>query len=68
MQYRTFKSASGDWFAVPADQFDAETKAYRAAVARGDEPEMLRFEEGRTGWQYCKSRSAAFHFRPAASE
>jgi hypothetical protein len=48
---RAFRSESGDLYLIPAAQFDADVRIYRDAVARGDEPTMLRFEECWTGWQ-----------------
>jgi hypothetical protein len=48
---RGFRSASGDLYLIPEAQYDADVRAYRDAVSRGDEPAMLRFEECWTGWK-----------------
>jgi len=43
-----FRSESGDLYLVPDQQ---QILDYKAAIERGDEPAMLRFEEGWTGWE-----------------
>jgi hypothetical protein len=48
---RLFQSESGDWYKIPVDQYLLDVTAYREAVARADEPTMLKYEEGRTGWR-----------------
>lgn len=45
------RSESGDYFKIPEGQ-EHEFKLYREAVDKGDEEEMLKYEEGRTGWEY----------------
>lgn len=49
-----FKSESGDGYYINPDVYDAEVKAYRAAVNSGEEGAMLKFEEGDTGWIYTE--------------
>lgn len=44
------RSESGDLFDIPKEQYEEESKAYRAAVDNGDEDTMLHYEEGNTGW------------------
>lgn len=45
------RSESGDIFDIPKEQYEEESKAYRAAVDEGDESTMLYYEEGDTGWE-----------------
>lgn len=46
--YRLFMSESGDHFAIPETQFDADVQEYE----KFDDESMLNFEEGNTGWIY----------------
>jgi hypothetical protein len=48
---RVIKSYSTDYFLIPEGQEQQDREEYRKAVAVQDEPRMLHFEEGRTGWQ-----------------
>jgi hypothetical protein len=52
---RAFQSESGDWYAIPLAQYEADVAAYRQAVEGSDEPSMLKFDEGCTGWRSCES-------------
>ncbi len=51
---RYFRSESGDLYTIPDEQYISDVQEYRAAVERGDETTMLRFEEGWTGWKVAK--------------
>lgn len=52
-----FTSESGDTYFIPDAQYAADVAAYRAAVARGDEPTMLEYETGQTGWRSTDDRA-----------
>ena len=53
---RSFKSYSGDYYLIPAEQYEFETHDYHDALERGDERKMMHYEEGQTGWIYDKNR------------
>ena len=48
---KQFTSESGDTYYIPDAQYVADVAGYRAAVERGDEPTMLTYETGETGWR-----------------
>jgi len=54
-----FRSMSGDWFDIPAEQYRADVAGYRLATQRalstGDESGMIQYEQGDTGWRYNPS-------------
>jgi hypothetical protein len=41
-----FVSESGDDYLIPDEQYADDVASYRAAVERGDEATMLKFETG----------------------
>lgn len=50
MAHKAFRTPTGAFFAIPDAQFDADTRAYAAAVQAGNSLEVARFESGETGW------------------
>lgn len=50
MAHKAFRTPTGAFFAIPDAQFDADTRAYAAAVQAGNQLEVARFESGETGW------------------
>ena len=60
---RHFTSESGDDFYIPDAQYSADVAGYRAAVERGDESTMLKYETGETGWR-TTPRAKDGHFVP----
>ena len=48
---RVIKSYSTDYFLIPEGQEQHDREEYRKAVTTLDEPRMLHFEEGHTGWK-----------------
>ena len=54
-----FRSYSGDWFDIPAEQYATDAAGYGLATQRalstGDESGMIQYEQGDTGWRYNSS-------------
>lgn len=51
MAHKAFRTPMGVFFAIPEEQFEADTQAYATAVQAGDHAAVVRFESGDTGWQ-----------------
>lgn len=51
IRYVRYQSYSGDWYRIPAAQYEQDVKSYEEAVSNLDEDVMLYYEEGQTGWE-----------------
>ena len=49
-----YKTAEGDWWAVPMSNFKFDKLVYEAAIAVKDTATIEKFESGETGWRTVK--------------
>lgn len=54
MNYKLYKSYSGDWFNIPVETYERDVKDYEKALTYGEEKVMIMFESGVTGWKYVE--------------
>lgn len=52
MNYKLYKTYSGDWYKIPVDNYETDVVKYRKALRNGDEKTMFKYESGITGWKY----------------